>query len=340
VNDALNPRGLTAMRQAATGGAIRMALSGISSAGRFFHPKAQPWRAGVEVARDIPYQEDGGDHGQWTLDIYRPTGVTGPLPVMLYVHGGGFRILSKDSHWMFGCGYAQSGWIVVNINYTLSEKGPFPAAVEDTFAAFRWLVKNIEAWGGDPSRLVFAGESAGGNLVTALTIACCWKRPEPFARLVYKLGVVPTAVMPACGFLQVSNPDRYLVNQSIPTWMRDRIAQICRTYLPQADGDFEALALADPLPFLEEAGPPDRPLPPIFVACGTKDPVLEDSVRLGKALERFEAPSQLKIYEGGIHAFHAFVWHELAKQEWADADAFLARHVPGITAPAVRPIPA
>jgi acetyl esterase len=332
-----SPRGLVALRQALTGKAIETVLSGLSSGGRFFHPKAQPWRDGVEVARNIPYLQDGGEHGQWLLDIYRPIGATGKLPVMLYVHGGGFRILSKDSHWMFGCGYAQAGFLVVNINYTLSRFAPFPAAVEDTFEAFRWLVKNIEAWGGDLDRLVFAGESAGANLVTSLAIACCWKRPEPHARLVHKLGVVPQALMPACGFLQASNPDRYLVNESLPTFVRDRIAQICRTYLPDSPAYTDATALADPVAFLEEADTPDRPLPPTFVACGTRDPVLEDSVRLGKALERFDSPSQLKLYEGGIHAFHAFVWDPAAVQCWADGDAFIQQHA-GVPAPAARPV--
>src|SRR4051794_20942480 len=61
-------------------------------------PISHPRVHGVEVIRDLPYTDSGlGDH---TLDVYRPRQRSGPLPVVLYIHGGGFRILSKDTHWV------------------------------------------------------------------------------------------------------------------------------------------------------------------------------------------------------------------------------------------------
>lgn len=318
-----------AARQAAVGRTIQLALSGISQYGRFLIPGAQPWRQGVEVARDIPYRKEPSPEGFHLLDVYRPEGVEGPLPVLLYIHGGGFRILSKDSHWMFGCGYAKRGFLVFNINYTLSDSAPYPAAVQDVFAAFQWVVANAASYGGDLSRLVFGGESAGANLALALTIACCWRRPEPWAQDVWKLGHTPDVLLPACGFNQVSDPARYLANASIPLWVRDRIAQICRTYLPDDAGDWQSLALADPLRWFEEADAPERPLPAVFAPCGADDPVVEDTRRLGAALRRFPIVSDAPIYPGAHHAFHAFVWHQAAIAAWADMTAFLEEHLPG-----------
>lgn len=308
--------------------AIRSALTSLAYAGKL-HPASMAWMKGIEVERNIPYR-DGGDPAH-LLDVYRPAGATGPLPVMLYIHGGGFRILSKDTHWMFGAGYARRGFLVFSINYRLAPKVVFPDQVVDSAMALTWVLKHAEEYGGDLSRLVYGGESAGANLALALTIAGCWPRPEPYAKAVWDAHPKPIAVLPHCGMLQVSNAERYLEQTQIPTWMRDRIKTVCKGYLPDTSGDPDRFALADPLRFLEEAEPPERPLPAMFAVCGTKDPVLDDTVRLETALKRFELESDVKIYEGGIHAFHAFVWQALALQSWADQDVFLAKHVPGLT---------
>ena len=71
-----------------------------SARGAALLPASRPSRHGVLVERDLPYQQSG--RREHTLDLYRPAVASGPLPVVLYVHGGGFRILSKDTHWVFG----------------------------------------------------------------------------------------------------------------------------------------------------------------------------------------------------------------------------------------------
>src|SRR5690606_5988723 len=119
------------------------------------------------------------------LDVYRPAHAEGPRPVVLYVHGGGFRILSKETHWLMGLYFARRGYVVFNIGYRLAPKHPFPAALEDSADALGWVVQNAHRYGGDPTRLVLAGESAGANLVTSLTLACCYRREEPYARRVF-----------------------------------------------------------------------------------------------------------------------------------------------------------
>ena len=313
-------------RQATVTQIISAVLTSLAHAGKL-HPASGPWRAGVERFCDIPYRD--AFRPQHRLDVYRPTGQTGPLPVVLYIHGGGFGLLSKDTHWMFGYGFARQGYVVVSIDYTLSGTAPFPAAVQDTFAAWRWVHDNIARYGGDPSRIAIAGESAGANLSLALVLAQCWERPEPWAQEVFALAGergVAKAVLPACGMFQVSAPERYLTRTELPAWMRDRIAVVCRRYLPDPEA-VESLALADPVCFLEEAEPPARPMPPIFAACGTRDVVKDDSRRLGEALARFDTPGEVSWYPGGIHAFHAFVWTDRARAAWDDQIQFLRAHI-------------
>src|SRR5262245_5744568 len=85
---------------------------GASRLGRL-HPLADPERHGVERIKDVPYQPSG--LAAHRLDIYRRRDLTGPLPIVLYVHGGAFRILSKDSHWVMALAFARRGFLVFNI---------------------------------------------------------------------------------------------------------------------------------------------------------------------------------------------------------------------------------
>ena len=109
--------------------------------------------------------------------------------------------------------FAAMGFAVFSINYRLAPKHPFPAAVEDSALALTWLAANADEYGADLQRLVYGGESAGGNLVSGLTLAGCWQLDDPLARRVWELAR-PKAVLLACGLLQVSAGERYLENES------------------------------------------------------------------------------------------------------------------------------
>ena len=138
-------------------------FSSLSAMGRAL-PQASPERHGVERIENLSY----GPHGDANLlDIWRPTERASSLPVVLYIHGGGFRSLSKDSHWIMALVMARRGYLVVNINYRLTPAGAYPGAIEDTCAALIWTLDHAADFGGDLSRLVYAGESAGANLTLA-----------------------------------------------------------------------------------------------------------------------------------------------------------------------------
>lgn len=284
-------------------------------------PISHPRLHGVEVERNLAYLDDG--RAEHTLDLYRPRERSGPMPVVLYIHGGGFRILSKDTHWVFGLVFARRGYLVVSINYRLAPEHRFPAAVEDVCAAWTWLLKNVERLGGDPSRIFLAGESAGANLATTLTLAATYRRPEPFAREVFDAGVVPRGVIPACGLFQVSDPERFKLRPNSYYW--DRIAEVTDAYLHGATLDHEfALDLADPVVALERGEAPARPLPPFFVPCGAWDILRHDSTRLAAAITRLGGRAEARIYPRGPHAFHAFVFTPSALRCWRDTFEFMA----------------
>ncbi|MCB9562387.1 MAG: alpha/beta hydrolase [Kofleriaceae bacterium] len=321
------------------------ALTAIAGVARL-HPRARPHAHGVEVLRDLPYLPGGSrDH---LLDVYRPLTRPGPWPVVFYVHGGAFSLLSKDTHWVMGLAFARHGYLVVNISYRLAPTHPFPAAIADTCAAWQWMVEHVEALGGDLGRVAVAGESAGANLITALTLATTQRRPEPWARRAFDTGVAPHAALPFCGMLQVSDPARFAEGRGsdsvaaptavaavdrgkrrLPPLLDAAIRNCSDSYLGRRE-PHHSLDLADPLCVLERDLAPhgiERPLPPFFAAVGTRDPLLPDTRRLEKALADLGVPCEARYYPGGIHAFHAMVWNRDARRCWRDALAFLDRHL-------------
>jgi acetyl esterase len=290
------------------------------------HPFARPERHGVEIERDLAY---GTSHPTWQkLDLYRPVNRPKPWPVVFYAHGGAFHLLSKDTHWLMGLVFARYGYLCVNISYRLAPRDPYPAAIEDTCLAYRWLAEHIDELGGERTRVAVAGESAGGNLITALTLATTQRRSEPFAQATFDTGLVPRATLPFCAMLEVSRPERFSERRRMPRWIDGMIRDASTSYLHgHSASPSEATALADPLRIIEAASPSafDRPLPPFFAPVGTRDPLLDDTRRLEKALAALSVPCEARYYPGGIHAFHAMVWNPAARRCWRDALAFLDR---------------
>jgi acetyl esterase len=277
---------------------------------------ADPGRYGVTRQRDLAYRDGGSPFH--LLDIYRPSRPAGPgpHPCVLYIHGGGFRVLSKDSHWLMGIAFARRGYTVLNVNYRLAPASRYPAAIEDVCQAFLWAVEHARELNIDLDRLAIAGESAGANLTAALAVATAYERPEPWARAVFETGVQPRAVCPAAGILQVSDPGRFRRKWAdLPRMVDAVIHDVAACYLPLRTANLD---LADPLVFLEQGRRPDRPLPPFYVPVGTRDPLLDDTRRLERALWTLGVPVVASYFPGEVHAFHALTWRPAAKACWRE----------------------
>lgn len=305
-------------------------------------PPARPEIHAVERIRDVAYAD--GAHRLQHLDVWRPVRPpphvrdprTGLLPAIVYVHGGGFRMLDKDSHWLPALVFARRGYVVFNVSYRLAPAHPFPAAIEDVAAAWRWVAANARRFGADPDRVGLAGESAGANLATALTLCAVERRPEPWAAAVFDTGLVPRAVLPAMGLLQVSDPARFGRRRPMPRFVLDRVEEVTEAYLGSATAPGHELA--DPLLVLEADRTFARPLPPFHACCGTADPVLDDTRRLAEALGRRGVEHHTSYWPGGVHAFHMFVFQSDARAVWKEILEFAHRHVARVDEP-VRPLP-
>ncbi|MGA2621334.1 MAG: alpha/beta hydrolase [Thermoguttaceae bacterium] len=135
-------------------------------------PKAKPQPAaakpalppGIQVHRDLEYIVGG--HARNKLDLYLPDKADHPLPVIVWIHGGGWSAGSKE-----GCPAVPlvgKGYAAASINYRFSQHAVFPAQIEDCKAAIRWLRANARKYGLDAAHVGVWGASAGGHLVALL----------------------------------------------------------------------------------------------------------------------------------------------------------------------------
>jgi arylformamidase len=123
----------------------------------------------VVITKDVPYIEIAGvDRNLTSLDVYRPKG-GGPYPVVVFIHGGAWRMGDKKNHRDIGLFFAEKGYVTVNINYRLSPDVIHPAHVKDVAAAIAWVARNIGGYGGDPAHLFVMGHSAGAHLAALVS---------------------------------------------------------------------------------------------------------------------------------------------------------------------------
>ena len=127
-------------------------------------PHTEP--VGKTIDQTVP-----GPTGDIAVRIYWPTASSGPLPVVVFAHGGGFVFCDLDSHDEL-CRAMTNGVcaVVVSVDYRLAPESQWPAAAQDVYAVADWAARQAEELGGDPTRLLVAGDSAGGNLATVTAL--------------------------------------------------------------------------------------------------------------------------------------------------------------------------
>jgi len=117
-------------------------------------------RQNLTIVEDLSYGE--AQHSM--MDIYYPADAATPLPVVMYIHGGGFIAGDKSALQTFAMSIANEGYVVANINYGLAPEQPYPAAITQINEALTFLSEEIDTYGGDIYQLFIAGNSAGAHL--------------------------------------------------------------------------------------------------------------------------------------------------------------------------------
>lgn len=236
---------------------------------------------------------DGAD-GPLAARLYIPSSRLGadPIPTILFIHGGGMALGNLDSH-DGACRHLaeRSGVQVLSVDYRLAPEHPFPAAVEDCFAAFQWLVKNADTLNADVERLAVGGDSAGGNLAATTAIQAA----EAGLPLAFQLLIYPWTDMVN------RSASRELFDGGGFYLVREGMDLLHEFYLPDAAQETHPLAsvgLRTELP----AG-----LAPAFVATAGFDPLRDEGEAYGRLLAEHGVPVTMQRYPSMIHGFFNMV---------------------------------
>lgn len=240
----------------------------------------------MRTARDVMIAGPGGD---LPLRVYVPHGdATVPRPVIVFAHGGGFVFCNLDSHDEFCRSMAAAvDAVVVSVDYRLAPEHPAPAAMEDMYAAVCWTVDNATSYGGDPSRVAVAGDSAGGNLSAAVSIAARERGGPSIAAQILLYPVLGDD-------FDTESYRRYGVGYYNTTtamrWYWDQ-------YAPQERDS----ALVVPLRASTLEG-----LPPALVATAELDPPCSEGEEYAERLTADGVPVIARRFDGLFHGFLTF----------------------------------
>ena len=267
-----------------------------------FGTQGDPEPVGAVEERTIP-----GAGGEMPTRIYMPHG-TGPFPVLVYLHGGGWVIGNLEAYDATCRALTNAaGCLVVAMEYRLAPEHKFPAAPEDCYAATCWVAANAAAIGGDPRRIAIGGDSAGGNL-TAVVAQMARDRSGP--ALVYQLLVYPVTNYGYDTASYRENAEGYLLTRDAMVWFWNHYLR------STADGNNP---LASPLRANDLRG-----LPPAMVLTAEFDPLRDEGEAYAIRLQEAGVPVTLKRYAGTIHGFFSLgAVLDQGKQAMADAAAAL-----------------
>jgi acetyl esterase len=218
--------------------------------------------------------------------IYTPKGAAGPLPVIVYYHGGGWVIANLDTYDASVRSLVeQTGAIIVSVAYRQAPEHKFPTAHDDSFAAYQWTLKNAASFKGDPQRVAVAGESAGGGLACAVSMMARDKKVQlPKHQLL---------VYPIAGY-DLNTPS-YQANTQTKPLNKDLMAWFFKYYLrTPADGK-------SPLIDLVHANL--KGLPPTTLITDQYDPLMSEGKMLADNLQKAGVAVKYQNYDGVTHEF-------------------------------------
>ena len=165
----LDPHVRELLDQLAKSGAPSLETLTVPQARAMFQAMSMPRAEKLALAR-VEDRRIPSPAGEIPVRVYTPEG-QGPFPVLVFFHGGGWVIGNLETHDDICRVLARAvPALVVSVDYRLAPEHPFPAAVEDSYAALCWVAENAAAIGGDPTKLAVGGDSAGGNQAAVVSL--------------------------------------------------------------------------------------------------------------------------------------------------------------------------
>jgi epsilon-lactone hydrolase len=275
-----------------------------------------PLPAGIEV---VPVHIDGLPAGL-SAEWLQPTAAASiPMvedAVIFYTHGGGYISgTCSDHRAMVAKLVASSGVRLLLFEYRLAPEHPYPAALEDTLTAYRWLLKQITP----TTRIIIAGESAGGGLCLAALLALrdCKAQAEPNL----PLPIAGISISPVTDLALTGKPNR--VKGSIEP---ERMSEMCSKYYVGGHDPRD--------PYISPLFGNLRELPPLLMFVGTAEGGLDDSLRFAEKAKAAGVDVRLIVGEGQVHCYPLLPdFIPEAKQAMVEIQAFIRKHIQALVEP-------
>ncbi|MET8848970.1 alpha/beta hydrolase [Amycolatopsis sp. NPDC004625] len=250
--------------------------------------------------------------------VYTPGNRTAPAPGLLYVHGGGFvmgDLDTFDAHLLRLVD--ELGIVIVSVDYRLAPEHPFPAPVEDCYAALNWVAAKAGELGIDPDRLGVAGESAGGGLAAAVALLA---RDRGGPALCFQYLGIPELDD------RLDTPSMRAYTDT-PIWNRPNAVYSWTAYLGAEPGSDGVSPYAAPSRATDLAG-----LPPAFVTTCQFDPLRDEGIDYARRLAHAGVQAELRHYPGTFHGSGLVETAAVSRRMFADELDALRRGL-HITAP-------
>jgi acetyl esterase len=245
--------------------------------------------ASLAAVRSVEDSTLPGPVGDVAIRVYRPD-ADGPVPTVVFFHGGGFVIGDIDTHDDQARLLSRDvSAVVVSVGYRLAPEDKFPAGFEDCLAATTYVGNHIDDFGGDPSRLVVAGDSAGGNLAAAVAIAC---RDAGGPALAAQLLLYPVVDFTVDGAYpsRVENADGYFLTADDSAWF----------HLQYVPDDFDGTDPRASVITVEDLSG----LPPAVIGTAEFDPLRDEGEAYAERLRDAGVEVVLHRFDGMIHGFY------------------------------------
>ncbi|WP_242128609.1 carboxylesterase family protein [Sphingobium sp. Sx8-8] len=254
------------------------------------------------------------------LNIWKPAGAQSGLPVMVFIHGGGWVLGSKDAPVQDGAAFARDGVLMVAINYRLGVEGflPIPGiptnlGLRDQIFALQWVRDNIAAFGGDPANVTFLGESAGGlsiaNLMTSPRARGLFRRAivqSGHGGMTRDIGVAQRLVKKLAQLLRIT-PDEAGFRSIEPGAMLDAVETVNLPTTPldlrDADGREPVFGISRFIPVHGDDVLPDKPLDALKQGAGAEVDLLIGSN--AEEMNLYFVPTRIRETIGRLAATYA-----------------------------------
>jgi acetyl esterase len=242
----------------------------------------------IEAVKDVKDFHIPGHATEIPVRMYTPEGEQ-PLPLLMYYHGGGYVLGDLESHDAVCRSLAnQAGCIVVSVDYRLAPENKFPAAVEDCYAATKWVAENAEKLGGDANRLAIGGDSAGGNLAA---VVAQMARDLNAPKIIFQLLIYPVTDSVEVQPSRITNGEGYFLTKELMDWFEAQYADETTDRRDPKYSPIYAESLAN--------------LPPALVITAEFDPLVDEGEIYAKKLQEAGTPVTLTRYDGMIHGFYS-----------------------------------